>query len=400
MKKTRMISLFIVLGFFYPWHKVHSEMIKKGEKLRTTMEKNVNPHRNFNMYMDFTSRIHSTVEKDILDGSPFSTESFKLDIMGKANDKISYRFVQKFHNKKNHVDKEEDLDNVEDHKMYDPITIDLAYLKYKYNEKLSFLIGKQPVSFGGMEYNSKDLHIDRYFDVYKNKENPIGINFIYTPKKNQELQLQMVNSHSRKLDEEIHPEQVNHPMGYSANLNWNLFNKTIQNRWSYSLFQESEKDKFWKLLALGSKLDLKPISIEADYILSDEDIEKNGYFTKIIRSLNSDYKDFLSMRYKTYFLKFKYNFIPKWNFFAKGIYEVGRSKTRIQEVYGVDQDQLLKKGCTYYGGIEYMPGQEDLSLYFLYKKQKVDYMNFVRQENKDKDNHSIVLGLSYRIKLF
>ncbi|ACX83938.1 conserved hypothetical protein [Blattabacterium sp. (Periplaneta americana) str. BPLAN] len=398
MKKTRMISLFIVLGFFYPWHKVHSEMIKKGEKLRTIMEKNVNPHRNFNMYMDFTSSIHSTVEKDIFDGSPFSTESFKLDLIGKANDKISYRFVQKFNNKKNHVDKEDDLDNVEDHKMYDPIIINLAYLKYKYNDKLSFLIGKQPVSFGSMEYNSKDLHIYQYPDVYKSKENPVGINFIYTPEKNQELQFQIVNSHSRKLDEEMHPEKVNHPMGYSANWNWNLFNKIIQNKWSYSIFQESEKDQLWKLLALGSRLDLKPISIEADYILSDEDIEKNGFFTKILRSLNNNYKDFVSIKYGTYFLKFKYNFIPKWNLFAKGVYEVGRSKKDIHEIYGMVKDQLLKKAYTYYGGIEYMPCKDDLSLYFLYKKQKIDYMNFIKQENKD--NHSMALGLSYRIKLF
>lgn len=399
MKKIRMISLFIVLGFFYPWHMGHSEMIKKGEKLRTTMEKNVNPHRNFNMYMDFTSSIYSTVDKDLyFEGSPFSTESLKLDIVGKENDKISYRFVQKF-NKKNHVDKEEDLENREDHRIYDSVIIDLAYLKYKYNDKLSFLIGKQPISFGSMEYNSKDLHIYQYPDVYKNKENPVGINFIYTPKKDQELQLQIVNSNSRKLNEDIYHEIISHPMGYSANWNWNLFNKIIQNRWSYSIFQESKKDKFWKLLALGSKLDFKPISIEGDYIFSDEDIEKKSYFTRALRSLNNNnYKDYVSIKYGTFFLKFKYNFIPKWNLFAKGVYEVGRSKKDINQIYGIVQNQLLKKACTYYGGIEYMPYKDDLSLYFLYKKQKVDYMDFIRQENKN--DHSIALGLNYRIKLF
>ncbi|WP_185859639.1 porin [Blattabacterium cuenoti] len=397
MKKTRMISFFIVLGFFYPWDNVHSEMIKKGEKLRTTMETDVNSHRNFNMYIDFTSNIHSTVEKYTFDGSPFSTESLKLDLIGKANDKISYRFVQKF-NKKNHVEKEDDLDNTEDHRIYDPIIIDLAYLKYKYNDQLSFLIGKQAASFGSMEYNSKDLHIYQYPDIYKNKENPVGINFIYTPKKNQELQLQIVNSHSRKFDEEMYPEQVYHPMGYSANWNWNLFDNTIQNKWSYSIFQESKKDEFWKLLALGSKLDLKPISIEADYILSDEDIEKNGQFTKIFRSLNNNYKDFVSIKYGTFFLKFKYNFIPKWNFFAKGVYEVGRSKKDINEIYGLVQDQLLKKAYTYYGGIEYMPCKDDLSLYFLYQKQQIDYFDLIKQE--DKNVHYMALGLNYRIKLF
>ncbi|AWU43741.1 hypothetical protein DM815_01605 [Blattabacterium sp. (Cryptocercus kyebangensis)] len=378
MKKIKTIFFLLLLVFFYPLYGIHSE-IKKEEILKKNIEKHED--RNFNMYIDFISSIYSKVEKEVFDGGIFSEESLKLDLIGKANENIDYRFVKKInmYPESNRIDKK---------------IMDIAYLKCKLNDQLSFLIGKQPISFGSMEYNSKYLQVYQYPDIYKNEDNPVGINFIYTPKKNQEFRFQIVNNLNK---ENNFFKKGRNPMGYSLNWNWNLFHKKIQNRWSYSIFQEKEPDHFWKVLALGSKLDLKPVSMESDYILSDEDIEKNGNLTKIFRSITKDYQDFASIKYGTYFLKVKYNFIPRWNLFAKGVYEIGRSKKEIKQI--IVKDQLFKKGYTYYGGIEYQPikHNEDLSLYFLYQRKYVKYMDKIKQENKN--NHFISLGLSYRVKL-
>ncbi|AEU09353.1 porin [Blattabacterium sp. (Cryptocercus punctulatus) str. Cpu] len=367
MKKIKTIFFFLLLVFFYPFDGIHSKIKKNIEK---------NEDRNLNMYIDFISNISSKVEKEVFDGGIFSEEFLKLDLIGKANENIDYRFVQKI----NLYPESYNIDT----------KMDIAYLKCKLNNQLSFLIGKQPISFGSMEYNSKALQVYKYPDIYKNEENPIGINFIYTPKKNHEFRFQIVN-HLNKENNSIQ----SHPMGYSLNWNWNLLHNKIQNRWSYSIFKEMVKDHFWKVLALGSKLDFKPISLESDYILSDEDIEKNRYFTQIFSSLT---KEVSSIKYGTYLLKFKYNFIPRWNLFAKGVYELGRSKKEINKIIG--KNQLFKKGYTYYGGIEYQPikHNEDLNLYFVYQRKNVKYMDIVEQENKN--NHFISLGLSYRVKLF
>ncbi|AWU43194.1 hypothetical protein DM809_01555 [Blattabacterium punctulatus] len=374
MKKIKTIFFLLILVFFYPFYGIHSK-IKKEEILKKNIEKHED--RNLNMYIDFISSISSKVEKEVFDGGIFSEEFLKLDLIGKANKNIDYRFVQKI----NLYPESYNIDT----------KMDIAYLKCKLNDQLSFLIGKQPISFGSMEYNSKSLQVYKYPDIYKNEENPIGINFIYTPKKNQEFRFQIVN-HLNKGNNSIQNES--NPMGYSLNWNWNLLHNKIQNRWSYSIFQEMVKDHFWKVLALGSKLDFKPISLESDYILSDEDIEKNSHFTQIFRLLT---KEVSSIKYGTYFLKFKYNFIPRWNLFAKGVYELGRSKKEINKIIG--KNQLFKKGYTYYGGIEYQPikHNEDLNLYFVYQRKNVKYMEIVKQENKN--NHFISLGLSYRVKL-
>ncbi|AWU39850.1 hypothetical protein DM808_01555 [Blattabacterium punctulatus] len=374
MKKIKTIFFLLLLVFFYPFYGIHSK-IKKEEILKKNIEKHED--RNLNMYIDFISSISSKVEKDVFDGGIFSEEFLKLDLIGKAHENIDYRFVQKI----NLYPESYNIDT----------KMDIAYLKCKLNDQLSFLIGKQPISFGSMEYNSKSLQVYKYPDIYKNEENPIGINFIYTPKKNQEFRFQIVN-HLNKGNNSIQNES--NPMGYSLNWNWNLLHNKIQNRWSYSIFQEMVKDHFWKVLALGSKLDFKPISLESDYILSDEDIEKNRHFTQIFRLLT---KEVSSIKYGTYFLKFKYNFIPRWNLFAKGVYELGRSKKEINKIIG--KNQLFKKVYTYYGGIEYQPikHNEDLNLYFVYQRKNVKYMDIVKQENKN--NHFISLGLSYRVKL-
>lgn len=375
MKKTKMILFIIFLGFFYSFHSYSFAFA--DEK---TQKKNENYH--FNMFVDFRSSIHSAVKKEFFEGSRFSEDHLNLEVIGKANDKISYRFAKKL-NHNNRI-------------------VDLAYLKYKWNDKLYFLIGKQPTSFGSMEYANGFYESPyRYTNVYKNKENPIGINFIYLPIKNHELQFQIVNSipNNRDNKEESPIQKVNNPMGYSVNWNWSFFkNRILQNRWSYSIFQENENKKFWKLLALGSKLNFKLFSIEADYILSDEDIEKNGDITKIFHSWNSDYKNAAAVKYGTYLVKLKYNLIPKWNLIAKGVYEMGTSKKAINNI--LDENKLFKKAYTYYGGIEFIPSikNEDLSFHFLYQNQRINYsLDQIKKENKN--NHFIMLGLSYRIQM-
>ncbi|WP_185848973.1 porin [Blattabacterium cuenoti] len=376
MKKTKIIFIILFLGFFYPFYSF-SEIIKQK---KTTDE---NP--NCNIFIDFSSSLNSTIKKEFSEGSRFSEDYLNLEVIGKVNDKISYRFAKQFK-------KIENSDTSE--------TIDLAYLKYKWNDKLYLLLGKQPFSFGSMEYaNSFYENAYRYPNVYKSQVNSVGFSFIYLPIKDHELQFQVVNGIKNREENVV--QEVNHPMGYSVNWNWSLLNnnnKIIQNRWSYSIFQENEKKKFWKFLALGSKFNLKPFSIEADYILSDEDIEKNRSVTKILRSLNDDYHSVSSVKYGTYLVKLKYNFIPKWNLIAKGVYEIGTSKKGINNILG--ENKLFKQAYTYYGGIEFLPirKSDDLSFHLAYQNQRINY-NLDQMKKENKNNHFIILGFSYRVKM-
>ncbi|WP_238784978.1 porin [Blattabacterium cuenoti] len=364
------IFLIIFLWFFYPSHSF-AEIIKQKN---TTDE---NSH--FNIFLDFSNSINSTIEKEFSEGARFYEDYLNLEVIGKANDKISYHFTKQ-------------LKQIGGYKI-----MDLAYLKYKWNDKLYFLVGKQPFSFGSMEFsNNFSEHVYRYPHVYKNKDDYVGFSFIYLPIKDHELQFQAINNTKEKDD----PQEINHPMGYSVNWNWSLSNnnKIIQNKWSYSIFQEYESQKFWKLLALGSKLNWKPISIEADYILSDEDIERNGNVRRILRSLNYNYSYNPSVKYRTYLVKLKYNFIPKWNFIAKGVYETGTSKRGLNDI--LEYNKLFKTAYTYYGGIEFIPirKNDDLSFDFAYQNQIVNYsLDKMKKENKN--NHFITLGLSYRVKI-
>ncbi|WP_341654322.1 porin [Blattabacterium cuenoti] len=396
MKKTKIIFLILFLGFFYPFHSF-SEIIKQ--------KKTTDENSNFNVFLDYSAVLDSVVKKEIPEGTHFSVNSFNLEMRGKANDKISYRFTKQFIKKT----------NIENYDM-----LDLAYLKYKWNDKLYFLFGKQPFSFGSMEYASGSYeHVYSYPHVYKKNKNNnyVGFSFIYYPIKDHELQFQVVNEIKQQGGNVI-IQEINYPMGYSVNWNWSLNpnhdndndndhdnddndndnDKIIKNRWSYSIFQENEKKKFWKLLALGSQFNWKPVTIEADYILSDEDREQNRNITSILQSLNQYYYNVASVKYGTYLVKLKYNFIPKWNLIAKGVYETGTSKKGINDILG--ENKLFQKAYTYYGGIEFLPiiKNDDISFFLAYKNHRINYsLDKMKKENKN--DHFIILGLNYRVKM-
>ncbi len=363
------------------------------------------------------------MKKEIPEETRFSENYLNLEVKGRANDKISYRFTKKFLKKR-------EMEN------YD--MLDLAYLKYKWNDKLYFVFGKQPFSFGSMEYAnaySSYEHAYRYPRVYKKNKNDnnyyVGFSFIYYPIKDHELQFQVVNE--MKTQDADMNQEINYPMGYSVNWNWSMNpnhdydshyyhhhhhhdhendhendnhyennkdnDKIIKNRWSYSIFQDNEKKKYWKLLALGSQLNLKPVTIEADYILSDEDREKNRDITYLLRLWNRNYYDAPSVKYGSYLVKLKYNFIPKWNLIAKGVYERGVSKKgKNHDLLG--ENKLFQQIYTYYGGIEFLPiiKNDDISFFISYKNYRVNYSSdLFKKENKN--DHFLILGLNYRVKM-
>ncbi|WP_341656039.1 porin [Blattabacterium cuenoti] len=380
MKKTKIIFLILFLGFFYPFHSF-SEIIKQK---KTTDE---NP--NFNVFLDYSSGINFVVKQEYSEGTRFSENDLNLEVIGKANDKISYRFTKQF------VKKIETGN-------YD--MLDVAYLKYKWNDKLDFLFGKQPFSFGSMEYASRGPyeHAYRYIHVHKKNKNYVGFSFIYHPIKDHELQFQVVNEMKQK-EGNMMIQDINYPMGYSVNWNWSLnpnnHDKIINNRWSYSIFQEHDKTKFWKLLALGSQFNWKPFTIEADYILSHEDIDKNREITVILEATDPYHAyEPASVKYSTYLGKLKYNFIPKWNLIAKGVYEIGSSKKGMNNILG--PNRLFQKAYTYYGGVEFLPiiKNDDISFFIAYQNYKINYsLDQIKKENKN--DHFIILGLNYRVKM-
>ncbi len=373
MKKTKIISFIIFLMIFSSTY---------------ADEQNNQKENNHQLFVNFRSGINATVKNGVSDGSIFSNH-LSLELSGKVNDKVSYHFSNRLNNFKGKPNN---------------LNLDLAYLKYKWNKKIYLLFGKQPFSFGGMEYSNNSIY-DRPYNsidkiVYKNNDNPIGLNLIYLPIKNHEFQLQIVNGiknpHNPRTED---PNQrIDSPAGYSLNWNWNLFkDKMIQNRWSYSFFQENEREKYWKYLALGSKFNLSPFSIETDYILSDEDVDRNGKMINILRSNNAEYSDTAPIIYETYLVKLKYNFLPKWNIVAKGTYEIGSSKKDINGI--LKENQIFKRESNYYGGIEFVPIKNDnVSFHLLCKNQVVDYdLGKIKIEKDNK--YSVILGLIYRIKI-
>ncbi|WP_185850749.1 porin [Blattabacterium cuenoti] len=401
MKKTKIIFIFLV--FFYPLHnnRMHSEIKKKVK------EEEINPTHGFNLHIDFSNSIQNKIKDELFDEYLFLSDDLKLDFKGKPDNKhTTFRFVQKFEikDKNKNEDKVDKNDLSYSYNYLSPL-IDLAYIKYNLNKKLSFVIGKQYPTFKEIESN---INFHRYPKKFKNKDNPFGINIIYKPIKNQEIQLQIVKSNSMKYYYNI-PTKVNYvivdnPIGFSLGLNWSLFNKIIRNKWSYSIFQEDEKDRYWKYIALESGFHLKSFSLDVNYMFSDEDRERDDLISQIIRLCQDNDKFIVSIKSKTYLIQAQYDFFPQWRLLAKGAYETESFKRNIDELYDlVVENKEFKREYSYLGCIEYYPykpNKENLKFYVSYERHKMNYINMIKRYCKNhKDDHIVSFGLKYRIKL-
>ncbi|WP_185855289.1 porin [Blattabacterium cuenoti] len=381
MKRTKII--FIIIVFFTITSNSNILFAKNKKHLYHKYDGKINTP---NIFLDFYNNINSSIliqdKNCISHGSDFYNDT-NLSVLGKVNNKTDFFISKK-------------LKHPEQYEEQNYYLFDLAYLKHKLNDKFNLIIGKQPIPLGSTESsNSDDEKSDTYIysDLYKIKTHPIGIDFVFLPVKNHKFQLQIANNiNINRKDGSTIPT-------LGGTINWNWKKDLMENKWSYSIFKENEKNKFWKLLALGSKLNLKPIIVEGNYIFSEEDIEKNGELTNILQNYHDKIP---STKFGTYILKLKYNFSPKWNVFAKGSYEIGiyKNKEKVmqddQEHVLLKSNQLFKKSYTYGGGIEFFPSNENLSVNLAYQN-RIDNYPIYKKENKNE--HFILLGMNYRMKI-
>lgn len=357
-----------------------------------------------NMYMNFQTNWNSYISDSNYQTSYFSVDRLRLEMIGQMNDQISYRFRQLLNRRAG-----PELNTIDGLSR----ATDFAFISYKLNDQLSVTVGKQGMLAKGIEfgYNFKNMNVFH-----------TGVKFCYKSLKNHEIQFQVVNNSTDKLlsmydykeqdavgklrdvsfkkqdfrDQGI--ETARTPLGYSFNWNGNLWGGKVLTRWSYSIFQESKKN-FWKFLTIGTQFNFHPVTIDVDYLRSDEDLDRERYGTEVFRRVRNEVKNgnkliATNMSYSTYLLKLRYNFAPQWNILLKGAYETAFSKD-LTEL----KDKTFRKSYGYFGGFEYMPmkNSDDMAVHLVYIRSKADYPQPVKDLSSN--FHYISLGLFYRLKL-
>ena len=345
-----------------------------------------------NIYFNFQSSfdvVNDNISNETNVG--FKARQLRLEIKGDLTDKIFYRFRHRL----NKATDAKSLDNLAK-------ATDLMYAGYHVNDQFTVIAGKQCQTWGGFEFDTNPMNIYEYSDFIENMDNfMLGANFIYTPNKNHEFNVQITDSRNKKFDDEYGDLSAQNitastsPLTYIVNWNGNFLDGKLQTRWAYGI-QTEAKNKYSKMITLGQKLNLEKFQLAFDYMRANEDLDR----LQIASSEAAPYltpnnlKFFENVTYNTFILRADFPVTPQINIFGLGRYET----SSVDKIDALKND--FRKVYHYTGGLEYSPFQDqDLKLFAAYVGKSVkfsDQLNLL----KDYNSNRFSIGLMYRIKAY
>lgn len=358
------------------------------------------PKRNkvFNLDLELHSSFNADFYSSRLDEVAFRFRDIKLDISGEINDRFSYGYRQKL----NADYGEQPLEGLNE-------SIEYAFIDYQLSDRFSITAGKQDVAYGGFEYDPNPLTIYEYSDMNEYSLCYLaGLTLTFAASPSQELRLQVTNSRMGSMEDDYgrlpdHFDKPHVPLFYTLNWNSSYADETVNLRYSVSAAEQA-KGKYMFNLSAGQNIDLGPFYAYFDVMYSRGALDPLGLITELsptesveeeeeampVRVQNCDYLSLVAEAH--------YRFHPKWQLFAKGMYETA-------SVYKATEGWEKGKYRTawgYQGGIEFYPMADDnLHLFLLGKGRSYSLSNRAKALDASLDNSaSISIGFIYRLPLF
>ena len=343
-----------------------------------------------NMHGSFDAKFNYGGENGFNQGS-FYMRQFRIEATGKVNDWLWYRWRQRL-NRDNAGGGM--IDNL-------PSSIDYAAIGVKFNKNLSLFAGKQGVAYGGFEYDANPIEIYQYSEMIENMSNFMtGVTITYDFNPDQQLAFQILDSRngSQESTYGANLENSRLPLIYTLNWNANMFNKKWQTRYSASIMEEVH-GKYMYYLALGNQFNFsKKCDMYFDIMSSLEQVDRKGVITNLCggQSAYNGHNAFNTM-YNSFVAKVNYRFLPKWNIFAKGMYDMAS----VFKTDGVLTAGNYRTTVSYIGGIEYYPMESNLHFYLAFVGQSHIFTDKAKvYGSNDYSTQRVSLGFIYKLPMF
>ena len=345
----------------------------------------------FNLYLNMN------MSYDAMDGysdpvkNKFNVRQLRIEAKGNVNDWLSYRWRQRL-NRSN--DGGGMIDNL-------PNSIDLAYIAVQLNQKLSLTAGKQCAAYGGFEFDANPIEIYQYSEIINNMSNFMtGLSLIYDITPTQQLQFQILDSRNGSQEDTYGAglEESRLPLVYSVNWNANMFDNAWQTRWSASLMEETH-GKYMYYVALGNQFNFSErCNMYVDLMSSLEQVDRKGIMTNLLGGQGAfGGHNMYNALYNSLVTKINFRVQPKWNLFAKGMFE---SAGVAKDTDGVAKGNY-RTSLGYIAGVEFYPMETNLHFYLAFIGQS----NFFTERAKafgqdDYSTQRVSLGFIYQLPLF
>ena len=327
--------------------------------------------------------------EDGFNNANFYMRQLRIEAKGKVNSWLSYRWRQRL-NRDNAGGSM--IDNL-------PNSIDIAGIGINATDKFSIFVGKQCAAYGGYEFDQNPIEIYQYSDIINNMSNFMsGITFAYDFNPNHQLQFQILNSLNASTQAtygNIAASRV--PLVYTLNWNGNMFDGAYQTRWSFSVMNEA-KDNYMFYTALGNKFNFsKKVDLFVDLMSSFEQLDRKGIITGMCGGMYNGH-NLHNTLYNSVVAKMNYRFVPKWNFFVKGMLE----SAAVYKANTVLEKGNYSTSLGYLAGVEFYP-MDDSNLHFFLTFVGRTYLYTDRAKDFYNSNHSTQrasVGFIYQLPMF
>lgn len=342
----------------------------------------------FNLYLNFAGSYQLTGQNNSW-SSAFRAKDLRLEIKGRFGKHLSYRFRHK-------------LNSIQEGGTWEKFSkaTDILMVSWKFNDMFTVMGGKFCQFWGGFEYDEVPMYIYEYSDILNNMDCFLaGAAFSFTPWKGQEFVVNVSNSYSFKMDREYPLGKLvdgtpivasKHPFAYIFNWNGHFFDNKLLTRWGGGAYCQAEG--FWdKLAFLGTKLNLSRFQVYFDWMSAWEGLDRE----KIASSELAGEQGYLTnVHYNSFVLKANWQFAPKWNLMAKGMYET-------TTVPGLKN---YRTALGYLGAVEFYPlKDQDLRVFLAYVGRNYRYTAEASAAYPALVNNAVnrfEVGIMYNIKIY
>ena len=295
--------------------------------------------------------------------SRFRNEQFLLEIRGQVHEKVFFRFRDRY----TRAQTSESIDNISR-------SVDMAYVRFDLNPKLSISVGKMCADWGAWEFDWNPIDIYEYSDIVEYADNFLtGVGFTFTPSSRNQFTFQVLDSRTKSFDELYGPQpnftESKAPLAFVANWRGSLLNGKIKTIWSYSLFNEAQdangNPANMNYIALGNEFIVSnKFNFIYDFKWSQEDLDRTTIVSETVPDNLYAYS-LANTEYIGHWLHLRYKITPKVHFTFVGMLDVANWKNAV-DVDGANNptgETKIRDAWGYIPAVEYFPWS-DLNLKF------------------------------------
>ena len=292
--------------------------------------------------LEFASSANAYFSDGNFDEMAFKMNRVRLEIYGRLNDHLSYHFRQSF-SSYNNVNTVENL----------PSSIEYANLKWRFNDKVDLVVGKQFLAVAGYEGYVNGLLV-REFSEFNNNfaifQTGVKSSVYLTP--DQHLYFQVVNQKTGLEDyglpAGVEPSKL--PLLASACwMGW-FADGALNLQYSASAGQLAKGKNIYYLMC-GNVYEKGPVLAYLDVLYQRSGLDNQHR----ISSLAPVPTAAQNIQYLTVIGNVDYRFSPKWNGYIKGAYETAG----VYEENGVFAKGRMMNAWNAQACMEWFPFEED-----------------------------------------